>query len=35
VLEGDLDPLLDALRLAADEERLQAELPGGGSGSGA
>jgi peptide chain release factor 1 len=34
VLEGDLDPLLDALRLAADEERLQAELPGGSPGSG-
>ncbi len=26
VLDGELDPLLDALRLAADEERLAAEL---------
>ena len=32
VLDGDLDPLLDALRLAADEERLAAELGGETSG---
>jgi peptide chain release factor 1 len=33
VLEGDLDPLLEALRLAADEERMAAEMGGGETGA--